>query len=77
VAVDGNEKESMLLTEMLPVLADELEQLLKKSREPELAAQVPQLTVVDRRRAEMTSAHLSIRNRSLKERTVPAIVAWN
>jgi hypothetical protein len=38
----------MLLTEMLPVLADELEQLLKKSREPELAAQVPQLTVVDR-----------------------------
>jgi hypothetical protein len=38
----------MLLTEILPVLADELELLLKKSGEPELAAQVPQLAIVDR-----------------------------
>jgi hypothetical protein len=41
-------RESMLLTEILPILADELERLLKKSGEPELAAQVPQLTIVDR-----------------------------
>jgi len=38
----------MLLTEILPVLADELELLLKKSGAPELAAQVSQLAMVDR-----------------------------
>ncbi len=38
----------MLLTEILPNLADELEQLLKKAGEPLLAAQVSQLTIVER-----------------------------
>jgi hypothetical protein len=36
------------LTEILPSLALELEQLLKSQGEAELAAQVPQLAVVDR-----------------------------
>jgi hypothetical protein len=35
------------LIEILPALALELEQLFKKQGEPELAAQVPQLAVVD------------------------------
>ena len=38
----------MLLTEILPLLARELELLLKKQGEFELAAQVPQLRIVDR-----------------------------
>jgi hypothetical protein len=38
----------MLLTEILPLLADELEQLLKKAGKPLLAAQVSQLTIVER-----------------------------
>jgi hypothetical protein len=38
----------VLLTEILPVLAHELEQLLRKEGEINLAAQVPLLTVVDR-----------------------------
>jgi|ERR1700674_2169226 hypothetical protein len=38
----------MLLTEILPLLADELEQLLKEAGKPLLAAQVSQLTVVER-----------------------------
>lgn len=38
----------MLLIEILPVLADELEQLLEKAEEPELAAQVSRLTIVER-----------------------------
>lgn len=38
----------MLLTEMLPSLALELEQLLIKQGELELAAQVSRLTIVDR-----------------------------
>ena len=38
----------MLLTKVLPLFADELEQLLKKEGESELAAQVPQLNIVDR-----------------------------
>ena len=42
----------MLLTEIFPMLALELEQLLKKQGEVELAAQVPQLKVVDRCRCE-------------------------
>lgn len=40
--------QSMLLTDVLPKLAVELEQLLKKRGEPELAAQVPTLAIVDR-----------------------------
>ena len=38
----------MQLIEILPSLALELEQLFKKQGEPELAAQVPQLAIVDR-----------------------------
>ena len=38
----------MLLTEALPQLAREIEQLLKKRGEPELAAQVPRLAIFDR-----------------------------
>lgn len=38
----------MQLTEILPTLAFELEHLLKNQREIELAAQVPQLAIVDR-----------------------------
>ena len=38
----------MLLTEILPPLAPELEQLLKDQGEVELAAQVSQLAIVDR-----------------------------
>jgi hypothetical protein len=38
----------VLLTETLPSLAYELEQLLEKEGERELAAQVPGLTIVDR-----------------------------
>lgn len=38
----------MLLTEIFPLLARELEQLLKKQGEFELAAQVSQLEIVDR-----------------------------
>jgi hypothetical protein len=38
----------MQLTEILPLLADELEQLLKKAGKPLLAAQVSQLTIVER-----------------------------
>ncbi len=38
----------MLLIEIFPVLADELEQLLEKADEPDLAAQVSQLTIVER-----------------------------
>ena len=38
----------MQLAEILPSLALELEQLLKNQGEAELAAQVPQLVVVDR-----------------------------
>ena len=38
----------MLLTEILPPLARELEQLLKDQGEVELAAQVSQLAIVDR-----------------------------
>lgn len=38
----------MLLTDVLPKLADELEQLLKKHGESELAAQVPTLAIVER-----------------------------
>src|SRR5882762_5252487 len=38
----------MLLTEILPLLANELEQLLKKAGKPLLAAQVSQLMVVER-----------------------------
>lgn len=37
----------MLLIEILPVLVDELEQLLEKAEEPDLAAQVSQLKVVE------------------------------
>jgi hypothetical protein len=39
---------AMLLIEILPVLADELEQLLEKAEESDLAAQVSQLKVVER-----------------------------
>jgi hypothetical protein len=38
----------MLLTEILPLFAVELEDLLKKEGETELAAQVRQLMIVDR-----------------------------
>lgn len=38
----------MQLSEILPALATELEQLLKNRGEVELAAQVSQLTVIDR-----------------------------
>lgn len=38
----------MLLIEILPVLADELEELLEKAEELDLAAQVSQLTIVER-----------------------------
>jgi hypothetical protein len=38
----------MQLTEILPSLALELEQLLKNQGEAELAAQISQLTIVDR-----------------------------
>ena len=38
----------MLLTVTFPLFADELEQLLKKEGETELAAQVPRLMIVDR-----------------------------
>ena len=38
----------MLLTGILPLLARELEQLLKKQGEFELAAQVPHLRIVER-----------------------------
>lgn len=38
----------MKLTEILPLLALDLERLLKNQREIELAAQVPQLAIVDR-----------------------------
>ena len=38
----------MLLAEIVPSFADELEQLLKKEGEVKLAAQVPQLSIVDR-----------------------------
>jgi hypothetical protein len=40
--------ESMLLTDVLPKLAVELEQLLKKQGESELATLVPTLAIVDR-----------------------------
>ncbi len=53
----------MLLTEILPLLADELEQLLKKAGKPLLDV-------------EMTSAHPFTRNRSLRENTVPGMIAW-
>jgi hypothetical protein len=42
------EQAAMLLIEILPVLADELEQLLEKAEESDLAAQVSQLTIVER-----------------------------
>jgi hypothetical protein len=38
----------MLLTDILPQLATELERLLKEKQEPELAAQVSTLKIVDR-----------------------------
>jgi hypothetical protein len=40
--------ESMLLTDVLPKLAVELEQLLSEHGESELAAHVPTLAIVDR-----------------------------
>src|SRR3989442_758359 len=40
--------ESMLLTETLPVLAQELQQLLQAKNQLELAAQIPGLTIVER-----------------------------
>ena len=39
---------SMLLTEILPAFAVELEHLLRKEGEVDLAAQVPELVIVDR-----------------------------
>ncbi len=42
----------MLLFELLPDLAKELEQLLNKQEQPDLAAQVAQLRIVDRCRCE-------------------------
>ena len=36
------------LAEVLPILAQEIEELLKKQNEPKLAAQVASLTIVDR-----------------------------
>jgi hypothetical protein len=39
---------AMLLTDILPQLALELEQLLREHEESELAAQVPTLAIVDR-----------------------------
>ena len=44
--------ESMLLTDVLPKLAVELELLLTKTGESELAAQVPTLAIVDRCRCD-------------------------
>jgi hypothetical protein len=41
-------RHAVLLTEILPLLARELEQLLKKQGEFELVAQVPKLRIVDR-----------------------------
>jgi hypothetical protein len=41
-------RHAVLLTEILPLLARELEQLLKKRGEFELVAQVPKLRIVDR-----------------------------
>jgi hypothetical protein len=43
-----NEAETVLLIEIFPLLAQELEQLLVKKGELELAAQVPRLAIVDR-----------------------------
>src|SRR6266481_4102410 len=40
--------EPMLLTEMLPVLAQELQQLLQAQGQLELAAQIPGLAIVER-----------------------------
>jgi hypothetical protein len=66
----------MLLTEILPE-AGELERLLKKSGEPELAAQAPQLTIVDRCRCGDDFCASFYTHRSLQEPTARAIVAWN
>jgi hypothetical protein len=45
---DANTWEPPLLSDMLPGLAHELQQLLIEQDEPELAAQVPGLRIVDR-----------------------------
>ena len=38
----------LLLNEVLPILAKEIEELLNRRNEPELAAQITSLTIVDR-----------------------------
>jgi hypothetical protein len=65
----------MLLTDILPQLALELELLLKEHEESELAAQVSTLAIVDRCHVAMTFALLSILSRSQREPTAPTTVA--
>jgi hypothetical protein len=52
-------KEHKLVVNMFPALATELQQLLVEQSEPELAAQVPGLTVIDDAAAATTSTECS------------------
>ena len=44
----SHQRKAPLLVDALPALANELAQLLNKARRPDLAAQVPELRIVDR-----------------------------
>ena len=59
----------MLLTDVLPKLAVDLEQLLRKHGESELAAQVPSLAIVAVADVEMIFVLRSTLSRSLRELT--------
>jgi hypothetical protein len=64
----------MLLVDTRPELATELERLLIKAQQSELAAQVSKLTILDRCAVAMTSARLSTRSQSPRGATALAFV---
>jgi hypothetical protein len=67
----------LFLTDTLPEFATELRQLLEAQGEPELAAQVPGLAILERAAARTTSVPRSIRNRSRRAASVEVIGMWH
>lgn len=72
----GHDGQTALLSEVLPVLSQELQQLLSEAGEADLVPQVSGLRIVDVAVVAMTSVHPSTRNRNPKVLMAQAIAMW-
>ncbi len=71
--MNQNTEKRLLLTDKLPAFATELQHLLTEKGEPELAARVSGLMILERAAAGTISALRSIRNPSRRVASVPGI----